>query len=340
MTIDPIARRRLFDYTQAFDSPVTLWGTAIVAGLLIVAPLIILVLAKLGKIDAKNRRELLLRCASWAVIAPALLVPVLLGAAWWVAVVYVLALLCFREFSRITGLFREPLVCGVVYVGLTATYFGALDHWYAMFIGATPVTIALLAAAAVLRDKPEGYVQRVALGTLGFVLFGTAFGHLAYLGNDAEFRPLLFILIAAVEGNDVFAYLCGKTFGKRKLCPNTSPNKTVAGAVGAVVCTTLLVLVLGHLLMHGGTGRYWKHLVLAGILTSVAGQLGDLVLSSIKRDIGIKDTGTVLPGHGGLLDRFDSLLLATPVVFYFLAYFRGVGIGQPINVFSKFASGL
>ena len=264
--------------------------------------------------------------------------PVLLGAAWWIVTVYVLALLCFHEFGRITGLFREPLVTAVVYLGLTVTYFGALDHWYAMFIGATPVTIAFIAAAAVLRDRPEGYVQRVALGVLGFVLFGTALGHLAYFGNDAQFRPILFILVAAVEGNDVFAYLCGKTFGRRKLCPNTSPNKTVGGAVGAVVCTTTLVVVLGHLLFQQ-PGGWWPHLIAAGVLISVSGQLGDLVLSSIKRDIGIKDTGTILPGHGGLLDRFDSLLLASPVVFYFTAYFRGVGLDQPVNVLTGFASG-
>ncbi|MEM7625697.1 MAG: phosphatidate cytidylyltransferase [Planctomycetota bacterium] len=338
--MDPVARARLLDATQAFDSPITRWGTTTVVGVLFVAPLLVLLLAKIGKLDAANRKELLLRCGSWAVIAPALLGPLLLGAAWWIGATYLLALLLFREFGRITGLFREPVVCGVVYLGLTATYFGALDNWYVMFIGATPLTIAGIAAAAVFRDKPGGYVQRVALGTLGFVLFGTGLGHLAYFGNDVEFRPLLFILIAAVEDNDVFAYLCGKTLGKRKLCPNTSPNKTVGGAVGAVVCTTLLVMGTSHFLIAGGLGRWWLHFLAAGALVSVAGQMGDLVLSSIKRDIGIKDTGTILPGHGGLLDRFDSLLLATPVVFYFVAYFRGIGVGQPTNVLTQFSGGI
>lgn len=338
--MDPVARQRLLGFGDAFDSPITLWGTLTVAVILVVAPLVVLLLSKAGKIDAKNRRELLLRCGSWAVIAPAMLVPVLLGAAWWVLAVYVLAALCMHEFSRITGLFRDPLLMLVAYLGLTATYFGAIDHWYALFIGATPVTIAVMAAAGVLRDEPSGYVQRVALGVLGFVLFGTGLGHLAYFANDAEFRPLLLILIAAVEGNDVFAYLCGKTFGRRKLCPQTSPNKTVGGALGAVVCTTLLVMGAGHGLVAGGLGQWWAHLLAAGVLVSLSGQLGDLVLSSIKRDIGIKDTGTLLPGHGGLLDRFDSLLLASPVVFYFVAFYRGIGLDQPTNVFSSFNSGL
>lgn len=332
--MDEVSRERLFRMSEAFESPITLWGTLGVATLLIVSPLVVMVLAKAGKIDAENRKELLLRCASWCVIAPALLVPVLLGAAWWFGVMFVLSALCFREYSRITGLFREPLVVGAAYLGLAATYFGVLDHWYTWFIGATPVTIALMMGAAVLSDRPKGYVQRVALGTLGFVLFGTGLGHLAYFGNDVQFRPILFVIIAAIQGNDVFAYLCGKLFGKRKLCPQTSPNKTVAGAVGAVLCTTSLVVGLGHFVVDGGMSFWWLHLVAAGVLLSVSGQMGDLVLSSIKRDIGIKDTGTLLPGHGGLLDRFDSLLLASPMIFYFVAYYRGVGLDQPAQIFS------
>lgn len=332
--MNEISRDRLFGIADAFDSPVTLWGTVAVAALLIGSPVVVLVLSKLGKIDAANRKELLLRCGSWMVIAPALLGPVLLGAAWWVGVMFILSALCLREFSRITGLFREPLVMAVAYGGLAVAYLGVLDHWYALFIAATPVTAAVMMAAAVLSDRPKGYVQRVALATLGFVLFGTGLGHLAFFANDTQFRPILFIIIAAVEFNDVFAYLCGKTFGKRKLCPQTSPNKTVAGAIGAVICTTTLVVVAGHFVVAGGAAAWWPHLILAGVLLSVAGQMGDLVLSSIKRDIGIKDTGALLPGHGGLLDRFDSLLLASPVIFYFVAYFRGIGLDQPTRIFT------
>ena len=330
--MDPISRERLFGVSGAFDSPITWWGTVAVGALLIASPLLVLLLSKAGKLDAAHRRELLLRCASWAVIAPALLVPVLLGAAWWIGAMFVLSVLCLREFGRITGVFREPMVMGAAMLGLVALYFAVLDNWYTMFVAVTPITAVIIMAAAVLSDRPTGYVQRVALGVLGFTLFGTGLGHLAYFANDAQFRPILFIIIAAVQGNDVFAYLSGKTFGKRKLCPKTSPNKTIAGAAGAVVCTTALVVTLGHFVVADGMRVWWKYLMIAGELLSVAGQMGELVLSSIKRDIGIKDTGTLLPGHGGLLDRFDSLLLASPVIFYFVAYFRGVGLDQPVRV--------
>ncbi|MBB6428653.1 phosphatidate cytidylyltransferase [Algisphaera agarilytica] len=330
--MDPVSRARLFGVSDVFDWPITLWGTVVVAALLVFSPLLVLLLSRAGKIDADLRKELMLRCGSWAVIAPALLVPVLLGAAWWIGMMFVLSALCLREFGRITGVFREPMVMGAAYLGLLALYFAILDNWYTMFAAVTPITAVLILAAAILSDRPSGYVQRVALGILGFALFGTGLGHLAFFANDAQYRPMLFIIIAAVQGNDVFAYLCGKTMGKRRLCPNTSPNKTVAGAVGAVVCTTTLVVCLGHFVVADGMQVWRLHLLAAGVLLSIAGQMGDLVLSSVKRDIGIKDTGTILPGHGGLLDRFDSLLLASPVIFYFVAYFRGIGLDQPARV--------
>ena len=98
-----------------------------------------------------------------------------------------------------------------------------------------------------------------------------------------------------------------------------SPGKTVAGAVGALVLTTLLVAFLGHFVfLHTDMDRFGK-LIALGFLISGLGQLGDLILSSIKRDVGIKDIGTIIPGHGGLLDRFDSLILVPPVVYHYLS---------------------
>ncbi|MEM6552877.1 MAG: phosphatidate cytidylyltransferase [Planctomycetota bacterium] len=332
--MSPEVRQRLFGVRDAFDSPIVTYGLTTIAAVLILTPLLVLLLHRLGKLGDKDRRELLLRCGSWAVIVPCLLGPIVLGAAAWILAVGVLSALCFREFSRITGLFREPLLVAVTYAGIASITFGALDHWYAWFTGTTPVTLALLAATALLKDRPDGYVQRVALAILGFTLFGTGLGHLAFLANDAEYRPLLFILLVAVQANDVFAYLSGRLFGKRKLCPNTSPNKTRAGALGALLLTTTLVVTLGNVMIPGVMDQNALTLLLAGVLLSLTGQAGDLVLSSIKRDIGIKDTGALLPGHGGLLDRFDSLLLATPTVFYFLAYTRGIGLDQPTQIFT------
>src|SRR5262249_15191894 len=149
-------------------------------------------------------------------------------------------------------------------------------------------------------------IQRVGLGVLGFVFFGYSFGYLGLLANDAgpdgRYRALLVLVLLAVELNDVIAYCVGKTIGGPKLLPNTSPGKTVAGAVGALLLTTALVAGLAHLVFAGTAVDRLDRLVILGVLVSVLGQLGDLMLSSIKRDVAVKDTGTLIPGHGGLLD--------------------------------------
>jgi phosphatidate cytidylyltransferase len=333
--VNPATRERLFGYQHAFDDAVTRYTTFGIAVLLLVMPLLIALLARRGRIDDKLRRELLARYYSWLVLVPLLLVPILLGAFWTILGVGLLSILCFREFARATGYAQDRSMCFVVVCGIVALTLSTLDNWLNLFMALTPQVIALLAAVAILRDQPSGYIQRLAIGTLGFVLFGSCLTHLGLLANDKNFRPYLILVLLSVELNDVFAYVIGKSLGRRKLAPNTSPNKTNAGAVGAVALTTLLVATLGAFVFQNTVLASPRHLVTLGILISVAGQFGDLMLSSIKRDLGIKDMGDTFPGHGGLLDRFDSILLVAPVVFHYINYFLGVGTEQVQQIFSS-----
>jgi phosphatidate cytidylyltransferase len=266
---------------------------------------------------------------SWLIIIPLMGLPVLAGAAWTILAVLVLSLLCYREFARATGLFREKLISMTVVIGILLITFAVADHWYGFFTALSPLTVATIAMVAILPDQPKGYIQRVALGVLGFLLFGSALGHLGYIANDANYRPILFMILLAVEANDVFAYVTGKTLGRNKLAPNTSPNKTAAGSLGALLLTSGLVTVIGHFVFVGTALDSWPHVVVLGIIISVVGQFGDLMLSSVKRDLGIKDMGTIFPGHGGLLDRFDSLILVAPAVFHYVHYFVGIGDDFP-----------
>ena len=139
---------------------------------------------------------------------------------------------------------------------------------------------------------------------------------------------MLFLLLFSVEMNDVFAYVVGKSCGRHRLAPVTSPGKTIEGAIGALALTTLLVTIIGHYVFQGTVLDRLDRLFILGLIISVVGQLGDLMLSSVKRDLGIKDMGVTLPGHGGLLYRFDSLILVAPAVFHYVGYFVGVGLDQ------------
>jgi phosphatidate cytidylyltransferase len=318
-------RERLFGWQHAFDHPVSVWIVAAVGAMLLLTPLILIGLGAAGRLTDSSRKELWTRYLSWLVLVPLMGGPVLLGAAWTIAAVGVLSLLCYREFARATGLFRERLVSAVVVVGILLVTFSVIDHWYDLFVALFPLTVVLIAAVAIVEDRPKGYIQRTALGIFAFAFFGSCYGHLGYIANDADYRPLVLTLLLTVELNDVFAYISGRLFGRRKLAPNTSPKKTWAGSIGSVALTTPLVAVLGHYVFQGTPVDHWLHLTALGLIVSVGGQFGDLMLSSIKRDLGIKDFAATIPGHGGLLDRFDSLILVAPAVFHYVGHLQGIG---------------
>ena len=325
-------RERLFGWRHAFDHPVSRWITIGVAAALGVALLIIALLSVTGRVKDPFRKELWKRTLAWGVMAPLLIGPVLLGAAWTILSITILSLACYREFARATGLFREKLVSLVVVLGILAVSFAALDHWYGFFVALFPLTVIIIAATSILPDSPKGYLQRVALGVLAFMLFGSSLAHVSYMANDWNYRPIVLMLLLGVQLNDVFAFISGKTLGHRKIVPHTSPNKTVAGHLGALVLTAPLVATMAHYVFPGTPLDRPLWLILLGVIVSVSGQLGDLMLSSIKRDLGIKDMGVLIPGHGGVLDRINSVLLAAPAVFHYVGYFVGFGLDQPTRI--------
>lgn len=323
---------RLFGWRHAFDHPVTLWITIAIGGVIVGALLLIGLLSVTGKVKDPLRKELWKRTLAWAVMAPMAIVPILLGAAWAMGMVFVLSLLCYREYARATGLFREKTISACVVFGICWVTFAIIDNYYRLFVALFPLGVCLIAIATIPLDQPKGYLQRTALGVLGFMLFGSSLGHLGFMANAGNYRPIMLVLLAGVQLNDVFAFVCGKLFGRRKVLPNTSPNKTLAGHLGAFLLTTPLVALGVHAIFPGERIDRPFQLLLLGAIVSLTGQLGDLMLSSIKRDIGIKDMAATIPGHGGVLDRANSILLAAPSMFHFIGYFMGFGLDQPARI--------
>lgn len=332
--LDPASRQRLFGYEQAFEHPVTCWITIGLAVLLSLSFVICLILGRTGKISPESRSELLARNKTWALLIPLMLLPILAGALWTMLGVLVLSLLCYREYARATGLFREYITSALVVVGIGFITYAVIDNWYGFFTALSALGAVCIAAITVLTDRPKGYIQRSALGIFAFMFFGFGLGHLGFMANAPDYRPILLLILFAVEFNDIAAFVWGKLLGKRKLAPRTSPGKSIAGSIGALVSTTVLVTWLGAFVFAGSElDRGWI-LVGLGVIISLAGQLGDLMISSIKRDLGVKDIGTTLPGHGGILDRFDSLLLVAPAVFHYVGYWKGFGVDQPVRILS------
>ena len=320
--------------TGAFAHPATRGIIIAAAAVLLLAVLIITGLAISRRASPALIRELWLRTGSWGVLLPLMLGPVLLGRVWTIGMVAVLGLLCLREYDRATGLFRETLITATVMLGVLAMNAAALDAWYGLFMALIPLTVGVLSIVSIPLDRPAGYVQRTGLAIFAFMLFGAGLAHLGYMANDRNYRPIVLMLLTTVALNDVFAFTFGKLIGGRKLLPATSPNKTVSGAVGALVSTSVLVALIASTIFTATVLDHWLLLLGLGAIVSIGGQAGDLMLSSIKRDLGIKDMGVAIPGHGGLLDRYNSLLLVAPAVFHYVNYFVGVGLDEPMRIYT------
>jgi phosphatidate cytidylyltransferase len=312
--------------------PVSVWIVGFIVGILALCPLVFLAIG--SKITDKLRSDLWTRWSSWLILTPLMIGPIVLGRMPAIIGVGVLGVLCYREFARATGLFRARAVSAVVALGIILITVASADHWNGFYNALTSLVTSLIVIVALTGDEPKGYIQLVALGVFAFLLFGVCIGHFGSFANDRVGQPLMLALLLGVELNDVFAYCTGKLFGKRKLCPNTSPNKTIGGALGAAVLTTALGAFLFHVILAGTELDRWPHLITMGLLLSLCGQWGDLVMSSIKRDLGIKDMAALIPGHGGLLDRFDSLIFVGPALFHYINYFHGVGLELPVRIFT------
>lgn len=156
---------------------------------------------------------------------------------------------------------------------------------------------------------------------LGYVYIVYFFSLLVYI-RDLRFGNILIWLVFLIAfGSDTAAYYIGRFFGKKKLCPDISPKKTVAGAYGGVLGSIIGVLLWSTL--NGYLHIPWYGSVILGAFGGVISECGDLAASMIKRYSGIKDYGNIMPGHGGILDRFDSILLVTPIVYYYIVFFLG-----------------
>ena len=325
---------RFFDPGSAFENSVVLAISASIILILVISGLVVFFINGRPGTDEKLKRDLVLRFRSWLILAPLMVAPILIGPIPTIMAVAILSLLAHREFARATGLFRYTVTSLCVVFGILLIMFANADNWYGLFAASIPLSIVIIAGLNVFPDHPDGYLQRVALGMLSFGLFGSAMGHLGMIANDVNYRAILLWLIFCVQINDVFAYTSGKLIGRRKLLPNTSPGKTLGGALGALVLTTIASCVMVPHIFPNSVLSQPVHAITLGLLISILGQLGDLVISSIKRDVGIKDMGQLFPGHGGILDRFDSLILAAPAVFHYIHYYLGIADGQPVRIFS------
>jgi phosphatidate cytidylyltransferase len=165
-----------------------------------------------------------------------------------------------------------------------------------------------------LYQKSERPFENIALLILPIIYISVPFAlmNITYSGQGAKIVLAFFIFVWA---SDVGAYCFGMLLGKHKLFPRISPQKSWEGFFGGIITAIVVSILVSHFMFDGKNLQHW---LIVSVITSVFGTLGDLVESMLKRSVGIKDSGKIMPGHGGMLDRFDAVLLAFPVVFVYM----------------------
>jgi len=316
--------KEFFNLNAIFSSDILI-VISLIFGLLIFASLLFFIMGKV-KPDA-NLSELKSRTKSWWVMATVFIAATLLNTRISFIAIAFLSFMAFRELYSLLDL-RQSDRRAIFWalLAIPVQYYLAYIGWYGAFIILIPIIMFLiLPLRLVLKGETKGIIR--SMSVLQWTLMLTVFGisHMAYLlslpdieGFEAGGRGLLLFVVFLTEINDVLQFTWGKLFGKYKVIPKISPNKTWEGLIGGIVCTTVIGYYLSFL-----TPLTDIQALFVSFAIAISGFVGDIVMSAIKRDIGVKDTGSAIPGHGGILDRIDSLAYTAPVFFhlvFFLAY--------------------
>jgi phosphatidate cytidylyltransferase len=257
------------------------------------------------------------RIAVAAVGVPAVLALLWAGGWWLFALLAFAALFALHEFWLMTRELRPLAAAGYcgAYLAFVGAEVGGLDWMLAGFLATLPLGFLLKNLA----ETRTTTTVSVGTAVLAAAWIGLGLGFVLLLRDIPEHAVLtVFTVLLAVWANDTLAYVAGRTLGRHKMAPAVSPGKTWEGfAAGSLASMAVAFFAMydQHFL------AIWQSLVL-GLVIAVAGPVGDLFESALKRDMQVKDTGRVLGGHGGMLDRIDALLFAAPAVYFLLAAFH------------------
>lgn len=285
----------------------------------------------------RDYRELHLRIRTWWIISALFGLALILSRSVSLLFLAFISFLAFKEYLSLIPTRRaDHRVLFLAYLAIPFQYYWVHLEWYGMFIIFIPVYMfLLLPTRMVIAGDTTGFLH--AVGTLHWGLMTTVFS-LSHAAMLFAIRPadsphvkavwpstasmsspgpgLLILLVLLTQANDVAQFIWGKTLGRRKVVPKVSPGKTLGGLLGGIATTLCLAAVIGPRLTFMDVPRS----LVVGLLTGLGGFAGDVSISALKRDLGVKDSGSILPGHGGILDRVDSLTYTAPLYFHFVYY--------------------
>ena len=276
---------------------------------------------------SKMLTELKTRTKSWWIMCALFITATIISNVITYVCIGFLSFAALREFYSVIKL-RKSDRAGMLwcYLAIPVQYYLAYRGWYELFIVFIPVFMFVwIPLILVLQGETKMIMSSMAGLPTSLMLCVFGLSHMAYLislpeidGFSAGGKGLLLFLIFITQINDVMQFIWGKLIGKHKILPKISPNKTWGGFIGGLISSVFI----GYLMSFLTPLNHWQVIVVSFFIAGV-GFVGDVVVSAIKRDMGVKDMGQTIPGHGGVLDRIDSLALTTPIFFhlvYFFAY--------------------
>jgi len=309
-----------------WDSEMTALAAGVLA-VLVVATVAGFVLRRLAKSDSARASldNLNQRTASWWVMSAIFALSAAVGQTGTMVLFGLISFFALREFLTLTPTRRSDhrAMLLAFFVVTPLQYFLLGIEWYGMFSIFIPVYVFLLVPiSSALKGDVERFLERTSEIQWGLMVCVFTISHAPALltlklpGYDGENAKLLAYLVIVVQASDVLQYIFGKTFGRHKVAPRISPNKTWEGLIGGAAGAALI-----------GTGLWWitpfavwESLIFSLVIV-IMGFFGGLTMSAIKRDRGVKDFGTLIEGHGGMMDRIDSLSFAAPIFFHLTRYY-------------------
>ena len=294
--------------------------------ILILASIVVFALKRLQ--PERDHSELVSRTASWWGMIALFTAAFLLSHTLSIVLFALVSFLAFKEYlSMIPTRRADRRVLFWAYLSIPVQYYWVADGWYGMFAVFIPVYMFLfLPFAMLLSQQTEGFLKAVGTLNWGLMLCVFSLSHAAFLlvlpvtGNtdpQAGAGRLLYMVFRNQFNHDAQNTL-GRLFGRRPIEPVVSPKKTWEGFLGGLLTTTVVAVLVAPLVTPFG----WQQAAAAGLMIAAAGFIGDITVSAVKRDLGVKDTGSLIPGHGGIMDRIDSLTFTAPLFFHFVRYFH------------------
>ncbi len=305
-------------------SPLFLQYCLILSACLAVSGIVILIVERYSSISLSSVKATF---GGWLVMVPIALLFIGLGRISIIGGFLCLSLAGLIEYARVSGLLANRSLTGAAMLAIVVTagcvfFSGPSSNsptvWLGTFQAMPAWSAGVLVSIPVIQDRVANQLHSVSLAIAGYIYLGWMLLHGGLLANSEHATGYILYLLFAVGLTDVAAFTFGSVFGRISLRPNVSPNKTLEGAFGALLVAMLLPWLMRFSFPES---VQTTQLILIGLIVGIGGQLGDLFVSVIKRDCNVKDTGVAIPGHGGILDRIDSLVFTTPIYYHTLNFF-------------------